>query len=86
MQGQLLGVSTFTNSGMIDLQANPVPGDVLLISGGHTPGSNGGGTFISNGGRLLVDTVLDAGGPSSRSDVLVIDNATVGAAARPRCP
>jgi autotransporter family porin len=79
VQGQILGATTFTNSGTIDLQANPVPGDVLLISGGHTPGSNGGGTFISNGGRLLLDTVLNEGGANSQSDVLVVDNAIVGA-------
>jgi autotransporter family porin len=79
VQGQILGATTFTNAGTINLQANPVPGDVLLISGGHTPGSNGGGTFISSGGRLLIDTVLNAGGAASQSDVLVLDNAVVGA-------
>ena len=52
VQGQILGATTFTNSGTIDLQANPVPGDVLLISGGHTPGAAGGGVFIANGGSL----------------------------------
>ena len=35
LQGQILGATTFTNSGTIDLQANPVAGDVLLISGGQ---------------------------------------------------
>jgi outer membrane autotransporter protein len=78
VQGQILGTTTFTNSGTIDLQANPVVGDVLLISGGHTPGANGGGTFISNGGRLLLDTVLNEGGAASRSDVLVVDGTSVG--------
>ena len=29
LQGQLIGVKTFTNSGTIDLQSNPVAGDVL---------------------------------------------------------
>ncbi len=79
VQGQILGATTFTNSGTIDLQANPVAGDVLLISGGHTPGTNGGGTFISSGGRLLLDTVLNEGGANSRSDVLVVDGTSVGA-------
>jgi hypothetical protein len=27
LQGQIIGVQTFTNSGVIDLQSNPVPGD-----------------------------------------------------------
>jgi Autochaperone Domain Type 1 len=79
VQGQILGATTFTNSGTIDLQANPVPGDVLLISGGHTPGTTGGGTFIASGGRLLLDTVLNDGGANSRSDVLVVDGTAVGA-------
>ena len=55
LQGQLLGVTTFTNSGTIDLQSNPAAGDVLVITGGHTPGANGGGTFISNGGTLKLE-------------------------------
>jgi autotransporter family porin len=79
VQGQILGATTFTNFGTIDLQANPTPGDVLLISRGHIPGTNGGGTFVSDGGRLLIDTVLNEGEPASQSDVLVLDNATVGA-------
>ena len=33
LQGHLIGVQTFTNSGMIDLQSNPVAGDVLVITG-----------------------------------------------------
>ncbi len=79
VQGHILGATTFTNTGTIDLQANPVPGDVLLISGGHTPGTTGGGTFFASGGRLLLDTVLNEGGPASRSDVLVVDGTSVGA-------
>ncbi|CAB3749016.1 autotransporter outer membrane beta-barrel domain-containing protein [Paraburkholderia humisilvae] len=79
VQGQILGVKTFINSGTIDLQANPVAGDVLVISGGHTPGTNGGGQFVSNGGLLRVDTVLNAGGAATRSDTLVVDGTAVGA-------
>ena len=82
LQGQIIGVSTFTNSGTINLQANPVPGDVLMITGGRggsTPGTGGGGTFISSGGHLLLDTELNEGGAASRSDVLVVDGTSVGA-------
>ena len=32
LQGHLVGVATFTNSGTIDLQSNPVAGDVLVIT------------------------------------------------------
>ena len=33
LQGHLIGVATFTNSGVIDLQSNPAAGDVLVITG-----------------------------------------------------
>lgn len=73
-QGQLLNLQTFNHSGLINLQANPDAGDVLLISGGATPGSDGGGVFIANGGTLAIDTVLNEGGAASVSDVLVLDS------------
>jgi outer membrane autotransporter protein len=76
----LIGVATFTNSGTIDLQANPVPGDVLMITGGRggsTPGTGGGGTFIT-GGKLMLDTVLNEGGAATLSDTLVVDGTQVG--------
>jgi outer membrane autotransporter protein len=88
LQGHLIGVATFTNSGTIDLQSNPVAGDVLVITGarqaGPAPtfpiaGVPGPGTFISNGGRLLLDTVLNQGGAATRSDTLVVDGTLVGA-------
>jgi outer membrane autotransporter protein len=81
LQGQIIGATTFTNSGTIDLHNNPAPGDVLMITGGRggsTPVS-GGGTFVSNGGSLLLDTVLNEGGVASRSDTLVVDGTSVGA-------
>jgi outer membrane autotransporter protein len=79
VQGQILGVATFTNSGTIDLHSNPVPGDVLVISGGHTPGTNGGGVFVSNGGTITIDTVLNEGGAAALSDVVVVDSTSIGA-------
>jgi autotransporter family porin len=82
VQGQILGATTFSNAGTIDLQRNPAAGDVLLITGGHTPGVNGGGTYISNGGLLKLDTVLNEGLPTaSQSDVLVVDGTSVGSGA-----
>ena len=77
VQGQIVGASSFVNSGVINLQANPVPGDVLVITGARTAGSFGGGNFVSNGGSLRLDTVLNDGVPS-QSDVLVVDGAAVG--------
>ena len=79
LQGQMIGVTTFTNSGVIDLQSNPVPGDVFVITGGRTAGVAGPGTYISNGGSLMLDTVLNEGGAATLSDTLVVDGTSVGA-------
>src|SRR6516164_3587012 len=86
LQGQLLGVTTFTNSGTIDLQSNPVAGDVLVITSARqagavpTPPIAGANTlaFISNGGTLKLDTVLNQGDVATRSDTLVVDGTSVG--------
>ena len=78
LQGHLIGVTTFTNSGVIDLQSNPVAGDVLVITGGRTAGVVGPGTYISNGGSLKLDTVLNEGGAATLSDTLVVDGTSVG--------
>ncbi|MGB8488798.1 MAG: hypothetical protein WCD67_21220, partial [Xanthobacteraceae bacterium] len=79
LQGHLIGVSTFTNSGIIDLQSNSVAGDVLVITGARQAGGPGNtGTFISNGGTLKLDTVLNEGGAATRSDTLVVDGTSVG--------
>jgi autotransporter family porin len=75
----MLGATSFINSGKIDLQANAVAGDVLLVTGGATPGTAGGATFVSNGGSLFLDTKLNSSAPS-HSDVLVVDEVGVGAA------
>ena len=73
-QGQILGVAAFNHSGTIDLTANPSAGDVLLITGGHTPGTDGGGVFTANGGLLKLNAVLNqGGGNNSLADVLVLD-------------
>ena len=78
LQGQIVGVSSFVNSGVINLQANPVPGDVLVITGARTAGSFGSGNFVANGGSLRLDSVLNDGVPS-QSDVLVVDRTSIGA-------
>jgi outer membrane autotransporter protein len=78
LQGHLIGVQTFINSGTIDLQSNPVAGDVLVITGARSAGVAGPGTYISNGGTLRLDTVLNEGGAATRSDTLVVDGTLVG--------
>ena len=55
VQGQIVGASSFVNSGVINLQANPVPGDVLVITGARTAGSFGSGNFVANGGSLRLE-------------------------------
>lgn len=83
-QGQLTNLAQFNHAGSIVLQdgltggASPVAGDILAISGGE----GGPAEFVSNGGSLWLDTVLDAGGASStRSDVLILDSVTLGSGA-----
>lgn len=78
VQGQLLNLDAFENSGLIDLTSNQKAGDILVIGGGATAGTYGSGNFISNGGTVKLDTVLNAGGADSLSDLLVIDNSTIG--------
>lgn len=75
VQGQILGVSRFSNSGTLDLAAGSnTVGNVLLISGANSAGTDGGGVFVSNGGRVLLNTTLNRGGSNSLSDMLVVDS------------
>lgn len=79
VQGQLLGVKTFDNSGTIDVAGNSsAVGNVLVISGGQKAGEDGGGVFVTNGGVVKLNSVLDDG-VNSRSDVLVVDSIQKGA-------
>ncbi|WP_328592805.1 hypothetical protein [Ostreibacterium oceani] len=83
-QGHLLNLETFEHAGVITLAdaetggVAPVTGDVLVITGSDTAGTDGGGQFTANGGELRLDTVLNAGGTDSDSDVLVLDNTALG--------
>ncbi|WP_454669734.1 autotransporter outer membrane beta-barrel domain-containing protein [Achromobacter kerstersii] len=80
-QGQLLNVSEFTNSGVLDVGGSGrAVGNVLVISGGTTPGADGGGVFIANGGVVRLNTVLNEGGANSQSDILVVDSTRLGSA------
>ncbi|WP_434777055.1 autotransporter outer membrane beta-barrel domain-containing protein [Neisseria sp. Ec49-e6-T10] len=78
VQGQLINLNTFENRGTIDLTENKQAGDILVIGGGATAGTYGSGLFISDGGTLELDTVLNEGDINSLSDLLVIDDSTVG--------
>jgi len=58
---------------------------VLVITGARQAGlavnpliaGPGPGTFISNGGTLKLDTVLNQGDVATRSDTLVVDGTSV---------
>lgn len=82
-QAHLLNLETFENRGLITMAdaatggVRPVAGDVLVITGHSVAdGTDGGGRFVSKGGRLHLDTVLDDG-VIDTTDVLVIDRATL---------
>ncbi len=84
VQSQLTNLETFSNSGTIDLRG-PAVGNMLIITGGAgvaggvlTPGN---GVYVANGGKLLVNAVLNAGGANSQADVLVVDSTRLGTAA-----
>lgn len=81
VQGQLMNVSEFTNSGVLDVGGGGTAvGNVLLISGGTVPGADGGGVFIANGGVVRLNTVLNDGGANSQSDILAVDSTRLGSA------
>jgi autotransporter family porin len=83
-QGQLLNLETFDHGGVVTLAdaetggTSPIYGDVLVITGAASAGMDGGGRYVANGGTLRIDTVLNAGGANSQSDVLVVDNVEIG--------
>ncbi|MXP30198.1 beta strand repeat-containing protein, partial [Parerythrobacter jejuensis] len=82
-QAQLLNLELFDNAGSIILQdaltggTRAIAGDLLVISGGATAGTSGGGEFRSNGGSLLLDVFLNDGS-SDLADMLVVDTTTLG--------
>lgn len=82
MQAAFQGLSTFANSGVIDMTYNSHAGDVLVLTSNAAGGTSGGtSNYISNGGSLKIDTVLNEGGANSASDVLVVDNTVLGSGA-----
>lgn len=83
-QGHLINLETFINSGIISLadgetgRTGPVAGDVLVITSLSAPGAGGTANFISNGGELHLDTLLNNGAVDT-TDVLIVDTVTTGA-------
>lgn len=84
VHGQLLNLNQFNHSGVIDLTDNQQAGDVFVISGSGTAGVYVPGSanqFVSNGGVVRLDTVMNKGGAESMSDILVLDDVTLGSSA-----
>lgn len=80
-RAELTGLISFNNAGAIDMQ-DGVAGDVLVISNGGEPPLDpaAAATYFSEGGTLLLDTVLNEGGAlASLSDVLLLDATELGA-------
>ena len=81
VHGQLLNLNTFVNKGKIDLTDNQQAGDVLVISGNTVAGvynAATANTYVSDGGSVHLDSVMNKGGSISQSDILVLDDVTIG--------
>src|SRR5262249_60839180 len=78
LRGDLSGVNPSSSRGRVHPKTIPAAGDVLVITGSRQAGVPGTGTYISNGGTLKLDTVLNQGGAATRSDTLVVDGTLVG--------
>lgn len=91
-QGQLLGLETFRNAGvitMMDTEAGgkrPIPGDILVITQQDAIGRDklqgGKGVYLSDGGELRLDTYLDSG-LIDTTDLLIVDNTKIGRSGLP---
>lgn len=85
VQGQLLGVTRFNNAGVVTLQGvengagRAIAGDLLTITGSSTAGQSGGGSYVSQGGSVRLDTRLNEGGANSLTDMLILDRTETGA-------
>ncbi len=85
VQGQFLRLGAFNHAGTIDLRGPVIGNTLVMTSNAAAGGVPGAGTFISDGGRLLLNTVLNAGVAAggqtgSQSDVLIVDRTQLGAA------
>jgi len=86
-QAHLVNLEVFDNAGVLTMAdaetggAGPVAGDVFVITAkAAADGTAGAGTYISNGGQLHIDTVLD-GGAVDDTDLLVVDGVRTGSGA-----
>ncbi|HTM76104.1 MAG TPA: hypothetical protein VL133_00535, partial [Devosia sp.] len=83
VQGQFTNLGTFHNAGIIDLRGSATGNTLVMTGNAAAGGAAGNGVFISDGGQLLLNSVLNegvaAGGQTgSFSDVLVVDSTQMG--------
>ena len=78
-QAHIVNLERFENTGTITMAdmdtggTTPVAGDVMVITSSERAATQGTSLFISNGGELHIDTVLDDG-EHDLTDVLVVDS------------
>jgi len=80
VQAQLVNLGTFNHAGVIDLRGNAI-GNTLVITGG----AGDPAVFVSNGGKLYVNAVLNeglapGGASNSHADMLIVDSTRLGSA------
>ena len=85
VQGQFVNLQTFNHSGIIDLRGAAVGNTLVMTSNATVGGAPGTGTFVANGGQLLVNTVINegiapGGASGSYSDMLIVDRTQLGTA------
>ncbi|MCZ0738856.1 autotransporter outer membrane beta-barrel domain-containing protein, partial [Phreatobacter sp. AB_2022a] len=85
VQGQFVNLQTFNNSGTIDLRGPEIGNTLVMTSNPTAGGAPGTGTFVTNGGQLLVNTRLNdgiapGGAANSYSDMLIVDRTQMGSA------
>lgn len=86
VQGQFTNLGSFHHAGLLDLRGSATGNTLVMTGNAAAGGAAGTGVFISDGGQLLLNSVLNegvaAGGQTgSFSDVLVVDSTQMGTGA-----
>lgn len=79
LQTQFLNTQTFTNQGIIDLTGSQIGNTMVITSSGDVE-TVGTGTFVADGGHLILGAVLNDGdgGAGSIADMLIADQIELG--------
>lgn len=86
VQGQFTNLAIFNNAGLIDLRGTAVGNTLVMTDQAAAGGPAGNGMFVSNGGALYLNVMLNAGIPlagqtGSNSDMLIVDGTQLGTGA-----